>query len=193
MGTVGTSLSEGKDDHEDEQAHDDGAHDDERQIRADVRRDARGLAPLDEVGVLGLRSRPARTGRGAAQAGTAGAGRGCVVVAIGASRRDPIAAGGQRDRASGIAGALATVARRTAARLELVDLFPVGAGDLRGIQSHQARVGAHHVRRVAARGHAGEITLLDGAQDIRADAQLAGGRGQIESFALAGMGKRLAE
>lgn len=86
-------------------------------------------------------------------------------------------------------GALATVARRTAARLELVDLFPVGAGDLRGVQPHQARVGAHHVRRVAARGHAGEIALLDGAQDIRADAQLAGGRGQIESFALAGHGQ----
>ena len=116
-----------------------------------------------------------------------------VIVSVGAPRGSPIAAGGQRDRASGIAGALATVARRTAARLELIDLFPVGAGDLRGVQPHQARVGAHHVRRVAARGHAGEITLLDGAQDIRADAQLAGGRGQIESLALAGMGKRLAE
>ena len=78
-------------------------------------------------------------------------------------------------------------------RLELVRLISVGACYLGGVEAYEPRVGAHHVGGVAPRGHAGEIALLDGAQDIGADAQLARGSGQVQPLALAAHSKHVPE
>ena len=81
------------------------------------------------------------------------------------------------------AGRLGLVAG--AAHLIGIGLVQVHAGQLRGIESHEPRVGVHHVARVPARRHAREVVLLDGAQDVGADAQAPGRRREVEAAPLA--------
>ena len=73
-----------------------------------------------------------------------------------------------------------------AAHLVGVGLVEIPARYLAGVESHEPGVGVHHVARVPARGHAREVALLDGAQDVGPDAQTAGRLGQVVAFALAG-------
>ena len=198
-------VAEHEHQHHDEQHEDHAARDDERQLRL---HDARGLRPCVEVRVLGVRQRRMATGmraslgiealRTPARAVIATVvapvvvhrtperilpRRALVDLLRGASALPRGRASRARRSSSIETRGLRAVAR--ASHLVGVGLVQVHARHLGGVEPHEARVGVHHVARVAARRHAGEIVFLDSAQDVGPDAQPSRSRREIVALALA--------
>ena len=66
-----------------------------------------------------------------------------------------------------------------------VCIVEIHTRDVGGVEPDQFRICVHHVARIAARRQAGKIIVLEGAEDVGADAQPTSGRLHVVALPLA--------